>query len=70
MKYFIESQVGYCPLIWMFHGREENNKINPHIKMKLNLQKLLSLPIDRNLNFNYAKNLTKNSQSLRDYQIS
>ena len=61
MKYFIESQVGYCPLIWMFHGREENNKINPLIKMKLNLQKLLSLPIDRNLNFNYAKNLTKNS---------
>ena len=28
MKSFIESQFGYCPLIWMFHGRGLNNKIN------------------------------------------
>ena len=28
MKSFIESQFGYCPLIWMFHGRGVNNKIN------------------------------------------
>ena len=28
MKSFIESQFGYCPLIWMFHSRELNNKIN------------------------------------------
>ena len=28
MKSFTESQFGYCPLIWMFHGREVNNKIN------------------------------------------
>ena len=27
-KSFIESQFGYCPLIWMFHGRRVNNKIN------------------------------------------
>ena len=25
---FIESQFGYCPLIWMFHNRTLNNKIN------------------------------------------
>ena len=25
---FIESQFGYCPLIWMFHSRGLNNKIN------------------------------------------
>ena len=28
MKAFIESQFGYCPLIWMFHNRSLNNKIN------------------------------------------
>ena len=28
MKTFIESQFGYCPLIWMFHGRTANRKIN------------------------------------------
>ena len=27
-KSFIESQVGYCPLIWMFHSRGLNNQIN------------------------------------------
>ena len=27
MKSFIESQFGYCPLIWMLHSRELNNKI-------------------------------------------
>ena len=28
MKTFIESQLNYCPLIWMFHSRTINNKIN------------------------------------------
>ena len=28
MKTFIESQFSYCPLIWMFHGRIVNKKIN------------------------------------------
>ena len=28
MKAFIESQFGYCPLIWMFHSRKLNNHIN------------------------------------------
>ena len=28
MKTFIESQFGYCPLFWMFHGRIVNKKIN------------------------------------------
>ena len=27
-KSFIESRFGYCHLIWMFHSREPNNKIN------------------------------------------
>ena len=28
MKTFVESQFGYCPLIWMFHSRKVNGKIN------------------------------------------
>ena len=28
MKAFIESQFSYCPLVWMFHCRELNNRIN------------------------------------------
>ena len=28
LKAFIESQFGYCPLIWMFHSRTLNNRIN------------------------------------------
>ena len=28
MKAFIESQFGYCPLVWMFHNRTINNRIN------------------------------------------
>ena len=28
MKTFIESQFNYCPLIWMFHSRTINSKIN------------------------------------------
>ena len=28
MKSCIESQFGYCPLIWMFHSRGLNNNIN------------------------------------------
>ena len=28
MKAFITSQFGYCPLVWMFHSRNLNNRIN------------------------------------------
>ena len=28
MKTFVESQFGCCPLIWIFHSRGRNNKIN------------------------------------------
>ena len=28
LKSFVEAQFGYCPLVWMFHGREINRKIN------------------------------------------
>lgn len=28
MKAFVLSQFGYCPLVWMFHSRKLNNRIN------------------------------------------
>ena len=28
MKAYVISQSGYCPLVWMFHSRGLNNKIN------------------------------------------
>ena len=28
MKSFFEAQFGCCPLVWMFHGRETDRKIN------------------------------------------
>ena len=28
MNAFIFSQFGYCPLVWMFHGRKLNNLIS------------------------------------------
>ena len=27
-KAFIESQFKYCPLVWMFHGKQTNDKID------------------------------------------
>ena len=35
MKAFIESQFGYCPLIWMFHSSGVNSRIN-HLHERLN----------------------------------
>ena len=28
MNAYFSSQFGYCPLVWMFHDRRYNNKIN------------------------------------------
>ena len=28
MKAFVTSQFSYCPLVWVFHGRTMNNRIN------------------------------------------
>ena len=37
MKSFITSQFGYCPLIWIFHSRGLNNKINSLHKRALRI---------------------------------
>ena len=40
LKVFVESQFGYCPLTWMFHGRRANSKINQiHERSLLNVYK-------------------------------
>ena len=62
MKAFIESQFSYCPLVWMFHSRTLNNRINSLHERALRLvyadytssfEELLhsdkSFSIDRNL---------------------
>ena len=46
MKTFIESQFNYCPLIWMFHSRTLNTKIN-----KLHERALRIVYKDDNLTF-------------------
>ena len=46
MRTFIESQFNYCPLIWMFHGRILNSKIN-----KLHERALRIVYKDDNLSF-------------------
>ena len=32
MKLFVEAQFGYCPVVWMFHGKEINRKIITYMK--------------------------------------
>ena len=46
MKTFIESQFNYCPLVWMFHSRTLNTKIN-----KLHERALRLVYKDENLTF-------------------
>ena len=38
MKAFIESQFGYCPLVWMFCGRQTNARINDKHETALRLR--------------------------------
>ena len=37
MRAFIYSQLQYCPLIWMFHGRQLNQKMNKIQEMALRI---------------------------------
>ena len=52
MKTFMESQFNYCPLVWMFHSRTLNNKIN-----KLQERALKIVYKNRNLTFQELLNL-------------
>ena len=44
-KSFIETQFGYCPLIWMFHSRGLNNKINRIHERALRITYLLKIDL-------------------------
>ena len=37
MKAFIVSQLGYCPLVWMFHSRGIDNEINRILERALRI---------------------------------
>ena len=60
MKAFIESQFSYCPLIWMFHSRGVNNKIN-HLHER-------SLRIVYKDNISSFEDLLKKARSLTIHQ--
>ena len=47
MKAFINAQFGYCPLVWMFHSRILNNRIN-----KIHERALRIVFRDKNATFN------------------
>ena len=47
MKTFITSQFNYCPLIWMFHSRQLNNRIK-----KIHERALILVCKDNKLTFN------------------
>ena len=48
LKAFIESQFGYCPLVWMFQSRACNNRINRLHERALRLvYKIPSLTFDQ-----------------------
>ena len=57
MKTFVESQFGYCPLIWMFHSRKVNSKIN-HLQER-------SLRIVYNDHITSFENLLKKHNSFK-----
>ena len=46
MKAFVTSQFNYCPLIWTFHSRELNNRIN-----RIHERALRLVYLDNNLPF-------------------
>ena len=52
MKAFIESQFNYFSLIWMFHSRTMNNKMNRILEKALRL-------VYSNYSFNYDELLKK-----------
>ena len=54
MKAFIDSQCNYCPLIWMFHSRQLNTKIN-----KLHERTLRTVHRDPTLSFEQLLTLDK-----------
>ena len=53
-KAFVVSQFNYCPLVWMFHTKELNNRIN-----SLHEKALRLIYQNRNLSFDKLLKLDK-----------
>ena len=63
MKAFINPQFDYCPLVWMFHSRQLNNRVN---KIQENAFRLVYK--DYNSTFNELL-IKDNSASIHDRNI-
>ena len=66
MKIFVESQFGYWPLIWMFHSRKADSKMN-HLQersLKIVYEYYITLFEDLLKKYNSFKIHHKNIQSL------
>ena len=44
-KAYFESQFKYCPLVWMFNGREVNQRINRFLHERLCIMMTIFLPL-------------------------
>ena len=70
MKAFITSQFSYCPVIWMFHSSNLNNKINRIHERALRLVYQNNLSFSELLDLdNSATVHKKNCKSLRQKSI-
>ena len=56
MKAFICSQFGYCPLVWIFHSRKINNRVNSLNKRALKV-------VYRDYNVRFSKLLSKDKSA-------
>ena len=63
MKAFIESQFGYCPLIWMFHSIKLNNINRLHERALRLVYKNSTLPFNELLTMDNS--FTVNQKNLR-----
>ena len=61
MKAFITSQFSYCPLVWMFHSRNLNNRVNKIHERALRL-------VYKNETFLYFDDLLKRDRSVTIHQ--
>ena len=73
MKAFVQPQFGYCPLIWMFHSRGLNNKINRIHERALRITcKDKSSPFQKLLEKDNSVSIHRNIQKLATeiYKVS
>ena len=61
MNAFITSQFSYCPLVWMFHSRTLNNRINKIHEKALRL-------VNKNETFSFFDDLLKKHKSVGIHQ--